>query len=167
MLQLLKGKQICTFESLGISHFNPNYYLIFPVKSEMKHESVLSQNIVGGFILFLRLLLKPRFIFTWGKCSHLWKYWQNSNSASIWHKSLLSLCAQIDIALVRRLPRLCLTSPFCFPFSLFQSPRMPFNFYLWLCFHCQCSGRGISSIWQLQDALAVLKAALSLTSLRT
>lgn len=119
------------------------------------------------FILFLRLLLKPRFIFTWGKCSHLWKYWQNSNSASIWHKSLLSLCAQIDIALVRRLPRLCLTSPFCFPFSLFQSPRMPFNFYLWLCFHCQCSGRGISSIWQLQDALAVLKAASSLTSLRT
>jgi len=53
MLQLLKGKQICTFESLGISHFNPNYYLIFPVKSDMKHESVLSQNIVGGFILFL------------------------------------------------------------------------------------------------------------------
>lgn len=49
MLQLLKGKQICTFESLGISHFNPNYYLIFPVKSEMKHESVLSQNIVGLF----------------------------------------------------------------------------------------------------------------------
>jgi len=30
----------------------------------MKHESVLSQNIVGWFILFLRLLLKPRFIFT-------------------------------------------------------------------------------------------------------
>jgi len=118
---------------------------------------VFSQNLLVFYFLFLPLLLKPRFIFTWGKCSHLWKYWQNSNSASIWHKSLLSLCAQIDIALVRRLPRLCLTfSPLVGPF--FPRPWMPPNFYLWLCFHCQCSGSGISSIWQMQEAPAVLKA---------